>query len=136
MMTQAQARAELARLAEGTGQKISDLTDEQIVSWIQRTLMPMPYEWGRRAVDRAIDEWPWRRWMTRGDFRRFADAATQDGVPNAGAYSQNGQSPAHDPERVARQIAQMDRWRDMDAEEYFEEVLRMQAEGRVRRLGG
>lgn len=147
-MTQAQARAELKRLAAGlrlavddvkdarTGRIVQEgLTEEQIASW-ERVLMSTPYERGRAAVTELIDTWTYRRWPTRGDFQKIVDSLSNDGVPNAGAYSQDRPSTLYDHRRMMQAIEQHDRWLAMTDEEYLDELERLQLSGAVRVNGG
>ena len=147
-MTQAQARAELKRLAAGlrlpvddvkdprTGRIVQEgLTEEQIASW-ERVLMSTPYERGRAAVTELIDTWTYRRWPTRGDFQKIADSLSSEGVPNAGAYSQDRPSTLYDQDRMRRAIEQHDRWLNMTDEEYMDELERLQRSGALKLNGG
>lgn len=120
-MTNAQAREELARLANGMNHDLRDTTDEEVASWM-RVLMSVPYERGRAAVQQLIDTWTYRRFPLRGDFMRIVEGMSMDGVANAGAYSQGGQASTQDPEQAQIALERHERWNNMTAEEYAEEL--------------
>lgn len=127
-VTQAQAREELTRLARGLNHDISKLSADEAASWM-RVLMSMIYERGRAAVTRLIDTWEYARFPRPGSFTKLAESMTFEGQANAGAYSQNGQPPPVDRDRMTRVIAQHDRWDAMTQEEYAEELAAMYARG-------
>lgn len=143
-MTQEQAREEFKRLARGLRLPVQDvvdqqtkrvihegLTEEQVASWL-RVLMSVPYERGRAAITQLIDTWPHRRWPTRADFQRIAESLSNDGIPNAGAYSQDRPSAHYDHDRMMRAVEQHDRWLQMTDEEYMDELQRLQEAGVLR----
>jgi len=49
----------------------------------------------------------------------------REGIPNAGAYSQDGQGPRYDMDRIRRALEQHDRWNAMSYEEYMAELQRI-----------
>lgn len=147
-MTQAQAREELQRLADGLRLPLRDvrdsrgkvieegLTEEQIASWM-RVLMGLVYERGRATVTKMIDSWTWKRWPSRGDFIRVSESLSSDGIPNAGAYSQDRPPSREDREQLQVAYERQEHWIAIDDGDYFDEVVRpLMESGRMWSRGG
>src|SRR5690606_42067111 len=101
----------------------------QVSAWLE-ALQDMPYETGRLAVTRVIRTWTSPRFPAPGALEAAAREITREGIPNAGAYSQDGLGPRYDMYRIRRALEQHDRWSAMSDEEYMDELERIRIERR------
>src|SRR5690554_491324 len=111
----------------------------QVSAWLE-ALQDMPYETGRLAVTRVIRTWTSPRFPAPGALEAAAREITRDGIPNAGAYSQDNVAPRYDMDRIRRALDQHDRWLAMSDEEYMAELERImerkQRRERLRAVSG
>src|SRR5690606_14325960 len=75
----------------------------QVSAWLE-ALQDMPYETGRLAVTRVIRTWTSPRFPAPGALEAAAREITREGIPNAGAYSQDGLGPRYDMNRIRRAL--------------------------------
>lgn len=112
-MTHEQAGAELLRLCSELGVNMRTLSEPQVEAWI-RKLTSMSYEWGREAITRVVDTWSDRGFPRVGFLTRCADEIMTEGVPNAGAYSQDLRHAPKSPQEIDR--LQYSVWRQQQIE--------------------
>lgn len=131
-MTREQAMVELARLCESLGRTLDRLTPRQKQVWT-KALKEMRPEAARAAIDRVIDTWSWGGFPPVGALRRAAEEASGDGRANAEIYLQlePREPTAEERRHAAAMLEQQDKWRDMDEDVYFDELIRLQDEGKV-----
>ena len=138
-MTREQAAQELKRLCDALDRAPDSLRPGQASAWLD-ALEDLPYETGRLAVTRVIRTWTSPRFPAPGALEAAAREITRDGVPNAGAYSQDHVAPRYDMDRIRRALEQHDRWIAMSAEEYMAELERImerkQRRERLRAVSG
>jgi len=96
----------------------------QVSAWLE-ALQALPYETGRLAVTRVIRTWTSPKFPPPGALEAAARELMREGIPNAGAYSQDGQGPRYDMDRIRRALEQHDRWNAMSYEEYMAELQRI-----------
>lgn len=123
-MTRTQAERELARLCEALDRPLDTLRPGQTSAWLD-ALEDLPYETGRLAVTRVIRTWTSPRFPAPGALEAAAREITREGIPNAGAYSQDGLGPRYDMDRIRRALEQHDRWLAMSDDEYMTELERI-----------
>ena len=123
-MTREQAAQEFKRLCEAMDRRPDTLRPGQVSAWVE-ALQDMPYETGRLAVTRVIRTWTSPRFPAPGALEAAAREITREGIPNAGAYSQDNVAPRYDMDRVRRALEQHDRWLAMSDEEYMDELERI-----------
>lgn len=128
-MTREQAAQEFKRLCEAMDRTPDTLRPGQVSAWLE-ALQDMPYETGRLAVTHVIRTWTSPRFPAPGVLTAAAREISQDGIPNAGAYSQDNVAPRYDMDRIRRALEQHDRWLAMSDEEYMDELERLWATGR------
>lgn len=129
-MTREQAVKELGRLCEAMDRAPDSLRPGQVSAWLE-ALQDMPYETGRLAVTRVIRTWTSSRFPAPGTLEAAAREITREGIPNAGAYSQDGLGPRYDMDRIRRALEEHDRWIAMSDEEYMDELERIRERMRV-----
>lgn len=95
-----------------------------VSAWLE-ALQDMPYETGRLAVTRVIRTWTSSRFPVPGTLEAAAREITRDGIPNAGAYSQDNVEPRYDMDRIRRALEQHDSWLAMSDDEYMAEFERI-----------
>lgn len=123
-MTREQAAQEFKRLCEAMDRSPDTLRPGQVSAWLE-ALQDMPYETGRLAVTRVIRTWTSPRFPAPGALEAAARELTREGIPNAGAYLQDGLGPRYDMDRIRRALEQNDRWIAMSDEEYMAELERI-----------
>ena len=123
-MTREQAAQEFKRLCEAMDRTPDTLRPGQVSAWLE-ALQDMPYETGRLAVTRVIRTWTSPRFPAPGALEAAAREITREGIPNAGAYSQDGLGPRYDMDSIRRALEQHDRWLAMSDEEYMDELERI-----------
>lgn len=139
MVTREQAAQEFKRLCEAMDRRPDTLRPGQVSAWVE-ALQDMPYETGRLAVTRVIRTWTSPRFPAPGALEAAAREITREGIPNAGAYSQDGLGPRYDMDRIRRALEQHDRWLAMSDDEYMDELERirerMERRQALRMVGG
>lgn len=135
--TREQAMGELGRLCEANDRTLDDLTPIQTREWTD-AMMALDYEMVRATMTQLIRVWGSSRFPPVGAFNRVYREVTQEGRPNAGAYSQSKRRELTDRERRQQRTAweQQERWIEMDEAEYFDEVQRLRSSGAIRITGG
>lgn len=123
-MTREQAAKELGRLCEAMDRAPDSLRPGQMNEWL-RALEDLPYETGRAAVTRVIRTWRGTRFPPPGVLTDAVEAVRGEGIPAAGAYSQEPPRTTMTPEQVRKAIEQMDRWVAMSDDEYMAELERI-----------
>src|SRR5690606_39585137 len=89
-------------------------------------MMEYPYEVGRAAVTHLIRTWRAPTFPPPGAFVQAVEEVRKEGVPGAGAYSQDGPPKSGmTPAQVKAAIEQMDRWVAMSDDEYMAELERI-----------
>lgn len=123
-MTREQAAQEFKRLCEAMDRSPDTLRPGQVSAWLE-ALQDMPYETGRLAVTRVIRTWTSHRFPAPGALEAAAREITREGIPNAGAYSQDGLGPRYDMDSIRRALEEHERWLAMSDEEYMDELERI-----------
>ena len=124
-MTREQAAKELGRLCEALDRKPEELRPGQMAIWLDM-LEELPYEIGRAAIRHIIRTHRGSRFPAPGVLTEAVEQLRQDGIPSAGAYSQDGPPrSAMTPAQVKAAIEQMDRWVAMSDDEYMAELERI-----------
>jgi len=123
-VTREQAAQEFRRLCEAMDRSPDTLRPGQVSAWLE-ALQALPYETGRLAVTRVIRTWTSPKFPPPGALEAAARELMREGIPNAGAYSQDGQGPRYDMDRIRRALEQHDRWIAMSYEEYMAELQRI-----------
>jgi len=123
-VTRQQAERELARLCEALDRPIETLRDGQVAVWLDM-LEDLPYEAGRAAVTHVIRTWRGTRFPPPGVLTEAVEAVREEGIPAAGAYSQEPPRTTMTLEQVRKAIEQMDRWVAMSDDEYMAELERI-----------
>lgn len=136
-MTREQAAMELARLAEAFDRSTEPeetrdgrknpraLRQGQKAAWID-VMMEYAYEVGRAAVTHLIRTWRAPTFPPPGAFVQAVEEVRQEGVPGAGAYSQDGPPKSGmTPDQVRRALEAQERWVNMSDEEYLAELERI-----------
>jgi len=112
-------------LCEALDRPIETLRDGQVAVWLDM-LEELPYEAGRAAVTRVIRTWRGTRFPPPGVLTEAVEAVREDGIPAAGAYSQDGPPKSSlTPEQIKRALAAQERWVNMSDEEYLAELERI-----------
>lgn len=123
-MTREQAAKELGRLCEAMDRAPDSLRPGQMNEWL-RALEGLPYETGRAAVTHVIRAWRGTRFPPPGVLTDAVEAVRKEGIPAAGAYSQEPPRTTVTPEQVRKAVEQMDRWVAMSDDEYMAELERI-----------
>src|SRR5690606_862353 len=97
----------------------------QVSAWLE-ALQALPYETGRLAVTRVIRTWTSPKFPPPGALEAAARELMREGIPNAGAYSQDGPPKSSmTPDQVRCALEAQERWVNMSDEEYLAELERI-----------